>query len=123
MDAVEFIREWKRMCETFSPGCEGCRIDEVKPVLCDCFYWVRDNPEKAISLVEEWSAAHPRKTRQSEFLKQWPEAKKAEDGVLCIRPCFLMADYQKESCKDTYIDEWGSDCYPCVSKFWMQEVD
>nr|DAF90289.1 MAG TPA: hypothetical protein [Podoviridae sp. cthau23] len=29
-------------------------------------------PEYIVKEVEEWSAAHPAKTRQSEFLKQWP---------------------------------------------------
>ena len=27
-----------------------------------------------VRLVEEWSAAHPRKTRQGMFLEQWPNA-------------------------------------------------
>ena len=109
MDAVKFIRERRRM--------QSCGEHALPLSINGC------TAEEAVEEVEKWSREHPRKTRQSEFLKQWPEAKKAEDGVLCIRPCFLMADYQKESCKDTYIDEWGSDCYPCVSKFWMQEVD
>lgn len=122
MDAVEFIREWKRMCES-TECCGDCAGRAARGKGGTCMLQNVENPAKLAAAVEEWSKEHPRKTRQSEFLKQWPKAKKAEDGVLCIRPCFLMADYQKESCKDTYIDEWGSDCYPCVSKFWMQEVD
>lgn len=122
MDAVEFIRERNRMCDYYAKngGLAGCVDCQMYDAVCNSIRAVTD---AYIDIVEKWSREHPRKTRQSEFLKQWPEAKKAEDGVLCIRPCFLMADYQKESCKDTYIDEWGSDCYPCVSKFWMQEVD
>ena len=38
-------------------------------------------------LVEEWSAAHPRKTRQGMFLEQWPNARVDSYGVLDIEPC------------------------------------
>ena len=53
MDAVKFIEERNRMCGTMSEvwGVDAAQI---------------------VKNTEEWSAAHPRKTRQSVFLEQWP---------------------------------------------------
>ena len=64
MDAVRFLQERARMCNSFSPDCEGCRVDEEKPVISECYRWMFENPERAVKIVEEWSAAHPPKTRQ-----------------------------------------------------------
>ena len=46
MDAVKFIEERNRMCNSFSPDCEGCRVDEAKPVMDECCRWMFENPEK-----------------------------------------------------------------------------
>lgn len=123
MDAVKFIKERNRMCKSFSPDCEGCRIDEVKPVINECVLWTLDNPEKAVQIVEEWSAAHPRKTRQDVFLEQWPEAKLDEDGIIVICPAVLSKTYRMysgEKCPTTITPKI---CADCRRKFWMQEVE
>lgn len=56
MDAVKFLEERKRMFKKdgFMPYLDG-----------DIDY----NSEKAVKIVEDWSAAHPRKTRQSALLE------------------------------------------------------
>jgi len=61
MDALEFLKERNRMYESgaATPGI-GLEND-YDPVI-------------AVKAVEEWSAAHPRKTRQSVFLEQFPNA-------------------------------------------------
>lgn len=120
MDAVEFIRERKRMCDSFSPDCEGCRIDEAKPVMSECFQWMLDNPEKAVSFIERWSAVHPRKTRQSEFLKMFSTANLSEDGVPTICPAQVDAserDEKTNECGNMYMS-----CVNCKREFWMQEI-
>ena len=67
MDAVKFIEERNRMCGTMSEvwGVDAAQI---------------------VKNTEEWAAAHPRKTRQSVFLEQWPNARPADDGVLTFCP-------------------------------------
>lgn len=68
---------------------------------------------EVVRVVEEWSAAHPRKTRQSVFLEQWPEAIVGDNGVLAI-----------DSCKvEKTIKCNGMDCSKCRREFWMQEVE
>ena len=43
--------------------------------------------EETVSKVEQWAKDHPVKTRQSEFLKKFQDAKIGKDGVLIIYPC------------------------------------
>lgn len=117
MDAVKFLQERARMCNSLSPGCEGCRVNEEKPVTSGCYRWMFENPERAVKIVEEWSAAHPRKTRQSVFLKQYPNAVLDKDGVLRICPFLVGGDVPEK-----YRCICLTDCNACRREFWMQEV-
>ena len=118
MDAVKFIEERNRMCNSFSPDCEGCRVDKARPVISECFRWILDNPKKAVQIVEEWSAAHPRKTRQSVFLEQWPDADKDRNGVCNICPKFVSRGVSGVCDRGTF-----KRCDDCRREFWMQEVE
>lgn len=119
MDAVKFLQERARMCNSFSPDCEGCRVDEAKPVMSECCLWMFENPERAVKVVEEWSAAHPRKTRQDVFLEQWPSVELDRNGIINISPCKVdQKQYPfngKNCCK-------FQACSECRREFWMQEV-
>lgn len=117
MDAVKFIEERNRMCKSFSPDCEGCRVDEAKPIMSECCQWMFENPERVVKIVEEWSATHPRKTRQSEFLKIFPHPALDSDGVIAIQPCEVIVD----ACKDSSGNK-RTNCWACRREFWMQEV-
>ena len=120
MDAVEFIRERNRMCNLFSPDCEGCRMDEEKPVISECDRWMFENPKRAVKIVEEWAKEHPRKTRQSEFLKQWPGAIVEDDRVLGICPALISLSHRRNGgeCLSP-----RKECGGCRREFWMQEVE
>ena len=120
MDAVKFLQERARMCNSFSLDCEGCRVDEEKPVMSECCLWMFENPERAVKIVEEWSAAHPRKTRQSVFLEQYPEARIGDDGVLQIYPCSISASHRNARGNCVTM---GRKCPDCRREFWMQEVE
>lgn len=112
MDALEFLKERKRMCNSYK-GCDGCPLAESHCVIShvtsdeDC--------ERIIVTVEQWSKEHPRKTRQSVFLEQWPNVAVSEDGVIKIRPCNLDVNARK-GCL-------GVTCDYCRREFWMQEVE
>lgn len=103
MDAVKFLEERKRMFKEGSlmPCLDG-----------DIGY----NSEKAVKIVEEWSAAHPRKTRQSAFLEQHPEAKVDGRNVLCVCPADIYGDIV---CPNTA----GIPCFGCRREFWLEEVE
>jgi hypothetical protein len=119
MDAVKFLQGRARMCNSFSPDCEGCRVDEAKPVMSECCLWMFENPEKAVKVVEEWSAAHPRKTRQSVFLGNYPCARIDSQSVLYACPADVYGDNVCPKKKDAA----PIICYDCRREFWMQEVE
>lgn len=117
MDAVKFLQERARMCNSFSPNCEGCRVDKEKPVMSECYLWMFENPERAVKVVEEWSAAHPRKTRQDVFLEQYPDAEIDSGGAIAICPTAFSSAYRDDTEKCVYVS-----CAKCRREFWSQEV-
>lgn len=79
MDAVEFLKMKKRMCESYVGSCMGCPIRDAKHEKCmSCEKYMREYPVETVAIVEKWLAEHPIKTRQSEFLKLFPNAKLEE---------------------------------------------
>ena len=119
MDAVKFLQERARMCNSFSPDCEGCRVDEEKPVISECYRWMFKNPARSVKIVEEWSAAHPRKTRQSVFLEQYPNARIDSQAVICVCPADAYGD---KVCPKNE-ENVHMPCRDCRREFWMQEVE
>lgn len=115
MDALEFLRERKRLCNSYE-DCDECLFDEGK---CATSNYVMDEDYKrVIATVEQWVKAHPRKTRQSEFLKQWPEAEIDTCGYLMVCPKRMSAD-----CRIRYGNCADRLCSDCRREFWSQEVE
>lgn len=104
MDAVKFIEERRRMSKV---------TRGYSPIMNE-----RISPENIVKEVEEWAAAHPRKTLQSVFLEHYPEARLDGSGVLSVCP------------KDVYGDtvcpknKWNpyTLCCDCRRKFWTKVV-
>lgn len=125
MDAVKFIKERARMCDSLF-GCEGCPANSQENGLGECFVGIKSKyaPEQQIEIVDKWSKEHPLKTRQSVFLEQWPEANVDKStGVLIICPAALKKEYRDDrgAC-NAYSIESGV-CNDCRRKFWLQEVE
>lgn len=113
MDAVEFFRERKRMCIYYS-NCTGCPLQKEE---CRINNLTADKDcVRIINAVEQFSKEHPRKTRQSVFLEQWPDC--MLDGDCIIGLCPRNVD------KNYICDMNRSDgCPGCRREFWMQEVE
>ena len=105
MDAVEFIKERDRMF----------RVAGQAPSLS---YRHEKSAEEIVREVERWSAAHPRKTRQSVFLEQYPEAEIDERGDLMLCPRRISVDFRSR-----YANCTKKMCSDCRREFWMQEVE
>lgn len=120
MDAVKFLQERARMCNSFSPDCEGCRVDEEKPVISECYLWMFENPERVVKIVEDWAKEHPHKTRQSVFLEQWPEARIYDNGVLGVCPAEISLSHRSDGGGCLYPRK---ECGECRREFWGQEVE
>lgn len=121
MDAIEFIRERNRMCATYTPKrCEGCPADNYGGCGVACIMIDKIDAERLVPIVEKWSSEHPRKTRQSVFLKQYPEAILDEYGVLAVCPKNISALHRNiyGACNNT-----EKLCVDCRLEFWGQEVE
>lgn len=117
MDALEFLREHKRMCNRY----EGCCDCPLEVSICPGSSTMPDEDyKKLITVVEKWSAEHPRKTRQSVLLEQYPEVRVDDKGVLCLCPATIPLSYRKDG--PGCINIHGT-CYDCRHEFWMQEVE
>ena len=122
MDAVEFIVTRDRMCKSFNGCCNGCEVKKRMGAGNVCFHYMAQHPQEVVEIVERWAKDHPRKTRQSELLKMFPNAQIFE-GVLKIEPCELIdSKLNSEECHS--YDEFGlSGCYECRKNYWLEEVD
>ncbi len=123
MDAVKFIEERKRMCKSFGMSCQGCPAFGVgEDVLCCAVE--RESPLDAtaqIVIVEEWSAAHPRTTRQSELLKIFPDADiDTNTGTVSICPAAISKSYRDET---SVCNQKGVYCCDCQRRFWLEEIE
>ena len=118
MEALEFLKERKRMCRSFGGSCTGCPCEKVRCVINA--HVSDDDYKRIVAMVEEWSAVHPRRTRQSVFLEQYPEARIGDDGVLQINPCSISASHRnaRGNCATM-----RRECTDCRREFWMQEVE
>ena len=119
MDALEFLKEHKRMCNEYSRSYNGC---------CDCPLVSHcsisstasdDDNKKTVDVVEQWSKEHPRKTRQSVFLEQYPEAEIDANGVVRICPMSISAAHRDSDGECNCPEKM---CRDCRREFWMQEV-
>lgn len=115
MDALKFLRERKRMCDSYT-DCKGCPFNDSKCVINSALS--DDDYERITATVEQWSKEHPRKTRQSVFLEQYPEAEIDENGCLMLCPITISADRRNrhEDCTTLV-------CSNCRREFWSQEVE
>lgn len=111
MDAFEFLKERKRMCNSYK-GCGGCPLERGNCGLNTSTS--NEECERIVATVEKWSKEHPRKTRQSEFLKQWPNASVNTDGI-------LFCPKTVDSAHICYCKDKG--CGVCRREFWGQEVE
>ena len=117
MDALGFLKERKRMCTSYCT-CTGCPLEEAKCTLGSSASV--EEYERIIATVERWSKEHPRKTRQSVFLEQYPEAAIDENGVVGLCPGAISAAHRDSNGECNYPERM---CIDCRREFWMQEVE
>lgn len=67
MDAVKYFKELDRM--SLNDNDSYNKLGFILEV------------EDKVKFVEEWSKAHPKKTRMQDFFEKYPNAKKDDDGT------------------------------------------
>lgn len=111
MDAVKFVKTLGRMCNV---ECINCEIWKRRSGGESCAVWQKNHPEEAVAIAEKWAAEHPAKTRQSEFLKHYPDAKIFSG---CLNAC------PRDVFGDTEANCNHQPCYECKKAFWLAEVE
>lgn len=114
MDAVEFLNEYSRLCDYYTPhDCQKCPLFETK----NCSI-IEGEPEfeLIVSITEQWSKEHPRKTRAQDFFEKHPNARPFYDGN--PKPCAAYCGYCTDCSADDN-DYEKRDCYSC----WNQPIE
>lgn len=119
MDAVEFLKAKIRMCSNMD-SCTSCGLYKEHT---DCDKRCFRHPDEAVAVVEKWAAEHPVKTRQSEFLKNYPYAYKLDT----IQICPSMVDYDLfecgiYNCRSAKF-EHSEVCHECMRNYWLKEME
>lgn len=114
MDAVEYVKQRERMCDYYV-NCGDCPAGKYERCAS-----LNEIPN-LVPIVEKWAKEHLVKTRQSEFLKMWPDAEISDDGLPSIAPCQLdvrlIHGKSQEDC------ECRGVCNKCRRDFWLKEVE
>ena len=114
MDAVEFLKAFGRLCNNYLCG-DNCPLIDICDDVSD------DGYVRKVQIVERWAKAHPIKTRQSEFLKQWPDAEIGDDGYPSVAPCQLYKDMEEKDENGVCCKNCG--CGICRRDFWLKEIE
>ena len=118
MDAVEFFKTVNRLCK--NRGCNVCPSGKEET----CMVGFDDDSiksiEETVSKVEQWAKDHPVKTRQSEFLKMFPNA----DLKIITRlsPCSLDGPMKPLRCAKYGYLSITCRCDRCRDDYWNEEV-
>lgn len=113
MDAVKFIMTMAQICHDSS--CGNCALRTFCSKVC--YERTKDDVVKVEKIIEEWLKAHPPVTRQSEFLKAYPNVAVAY-GTIDILPCKLDKTLA-EDCDGGHPRE----CVECKNAYWSREVE
>lgn len=106
------IYDYARMCRTVIT-CDNCPVcATLNGINSSCGDLLIKNPDKANEIILKWCKEHPIKTRQSELLKMFPNAK-FTNGVVTICP---------KNVETTFGCSMKS-CEKCSKEYWLAEVD
>lgn len=91
---------------------DECASCPLKSLHCGIRYTGSEEFTKINEIILNWCKEHPIKTRQSEFLKMFPNAKIA-NGVVTICPKNV----------ETTLGCSMKSCEKCSKEYWLAEVD
>lgn len=101
------IYDYARMCK-FYEDCTNCPIAHTAAL---CNLDIVEQPDRANEIILKWCKEHPIKTRQSEFLKMFPNARTC-NGVIDICPISFGMECSI-----------GDNCSECEKEYWLAEVE
>ena len=111
MDAVKFIKEYSRLCNTYK-NCTKCPFRK-NSCSTDC-EWTLGFEEEIVAIVERWSQTHPQKTMMDDFFEKHPNAPRIEGAPrnICPGDCGYTNGLEDHST----CDRFNNDCAACWSR-------
>lgn len=126
MDAVEFLEKHNRMCGALGDECTD-KDGTLCPLLVaarkvgkGCYGYAKSHPAEAVEIVERWAKEHPKKTRQSKFLKVFPRVSMTADGIIAFCPDSMDSEFE---CPRKTRDNIDPICGECRREYWLEEVE
>ena len=110
MDAIEYVKQRERMCDYYM-NCGDCPAGKYERCAS-----LNEIPN-LVPIVEKWAKEHPVKTRQSEFLKMFPNASVGYNGTLVICPSQADTEAVAECIRSE------RNCDKCKRDFWLKEIE
>ena len=117
----DMLNEVERILEKAEKNsCEGCHWNGASTATAEATCRLCCN-----NYYNKWMPK-PKKTRQSEFLKIFPNAHEGDDGVLNIYPCIVdetldTGGFPHGTACDR-AERYGG-CYECKMAYWNEEVE
>lgn len=109
---VNFLREYKRMCDSYEHCCQCAFNEPVRSEGISCNMYCKEHPKIAVENVQAWSDEHPQKTRLDDLKEKYPKFEVHPHGYPSLRP--FMFGY----CKGC-----GSCALSPTSVCWDEPVD
>lgn len=116
MDAVEYLKTLDRICRTHQ-ACDGCPILDCGKIGCGVSDSAPIELIDTVEVVEQWAKEHPEETRQTRFLKEYPNARTDWEDVLSVCPHLIDQTVEcpvQKRCLE--------ECWVCRRKYWSEEV-
>lgn len=119
-DFRTFKKEKGKMCDSLGFHTELCPF-KINDVEWDCYNCDENCLVKidfAIETVQKWNDEHPIKTRQSEFLKMFPNARIRHHNSDCLvlDICPALLD-KRLSCEESI------SCAICQKDYWLEVIE
>lgn len=99
MTAVEFLKEYGRMCKMYDLNCSECPISELRRKYNSqiCRITMIVHPEEAVDIVQKFAEEHQQKTMLQDFFEKHPNAPRKGLGEPI--PCISTLGYKTEDAK------------------------
>lgn len=117
MTAVDFLKEYGRMCKMHDLNCSECPMSELESKYNHnvCRITMIVHPEETVDIVQKWADEHPVKTMLQDFFEKHPNAPRKTDGDPLVCPHVLGYRTEIKGCC-TECDK----CYDCWNRPWEE---
>jgi len=128
MEAIKFCEEAQRYCNAVMKEFgddDCCCYCEIYSCCANGGTAIGDiviaEYKSAIDFIKKWGMDNPIKTRQSEFLKLFPNATIMQVGCLSIAPCSMDKKLYRVNCTNCKYLNCSGTCNK--SKYWSEEIE